>query len=172
MILSVISIICLLFSLYHSGKSFVNVIQGYLALRKIDGYQYPGIKCENMSFSVMPHVISIALDGLLVYCFVKFENYAELLEMTWAMWVFRGLIIVYILTMLVNFSVLFFDKYAYLTYQGMVHITGVMEFNKCRFAWEKSDEELSQYLLVYVEKPNKSFRFRVMENLDKAHKMV
>ena len=77
-----------------------------------------------------------------------------------------------IFSILIHVVAVCFDKYAYLTYQGMVHIFGVLEFNKCSFTWEQSDEELSKYLLVHEEKSKNAFRFRIMENLEKAHEMV
>lgn len=172
MFLEIISIVCLIYSLYSSGKLLINIIGGYVELRKIDGLRYPGIKCENMSFSVMSYLISIFLDVVLIYCFVKLETTAEQLESMWSMWMFRGLILVQIISLLAHVIVLFYDKYAYLTYRGMVHITGVMEFEKCRFAWEQSEEELSQYILVYKEKSNHAFRFHVTEEIEKAHEMV
>ena len=91
---------CLLFSLYHSGKLFVNVIRGYLELRKMDGYRYPGIKCENMSFSVMSYVVSVCLEGVVTYCCIQMKDTVEQLGIMWSVWMFRGLIVVSILTIL------------------------------------------------------------------------
>ncbi|MBO5241612.1 MAG: hypothetical protein J6B19_02975 [Lachnospiraceae bacterium] len=172
MFLGILSVVCLLYSLYHYGKLLISIARGYMALRQIEGYRYPGIKCENQSFNLMAYIVTIFLEVVVLFCICQLEDSTERMGMLWSMWIFRGLILAQIISILAHVIAVCFDKYAYLTYQGMVHIFGVMEFHKCSFTWEQSDEELSEYLLVHEEKTKKTFRFRVIEDLEKAHEMV
>ena len=172
MFLQIFSLVCLLYTLYHYGKLLISIARGYMALRKIDGYRCPGIKCENQSFNLMSYVFIIFIEVVMLCCICYLKDTAEQLGVVWSVFIYRGLIIAQIISILIHVIAVCFDKYAYLTYQGMVHIFGVLEFDKCSFTWEQSNEELSKYLLVHEEKSKKAFRFRIMENLEKAHEIV
>jgi hypothetical protein len=120
----------------------------------------------------MSYIFIIFIEVVVLCCICYLKDAAEQLGVVWSVFIYRGLILAQIISILIHAIAVCFDKYAYFTYQGMVHIFGVMEIYKCSFIWEQSDEELSQYLLVHDKKSKNAFRFRVIEDLEKAHEMV
>lgn len=161
-----------MYCLFVYSRLMIDIISGYVELKKVKASPYQGIKCENISFKLKNYMISIFFDILLIYCFLQLCDSAEKLGVDWSMWVYRFLVIVQILSALAHIIVAFFDEYAYLTPLGMVHITGVMKPDKSRYAWEEREDGLSTNLMVYKGKTETPFRFKVLERLEVAHEMV
>ena len=171
-ILRVISVVCVVYCLYVYTRLMIDIISGFVELKKVKASPYQGIKCENISFKLKNYIINIFFDVLFIYCFIQLCDSSEKLGIEWSMWIYRFLVIVQILSALAHIIVAFYDEYAYLTPQGMVHITGVMKPAKSRYTWEESEDGLSSNLLVYRAKSEVPLRFKVLDRLEVAHEMV
>ena len=171
-LLRIIAMVCVAYSLYVYSRLMISIISGFMELRKLDASPYQGIKCKNLSYKVQNYVISIFFEVLFIYCFIRLYRWSESVDIEWTMWIYRLLILVQILSILAHVIVAFYDDFAYLTPQGIVHITGVMRPEDCRYTWEECEEGLSSSLLVYKGKQDSPFRFQVLDRLDVAHEVV
>lgn len=172
-LLQIISVLCAIYSGYHSGKIVIDMINGNRALRKISMQDVRRIRCINLLNNPKVYLTSAVLDLVMIYCFYKMYIYTKLVGYTLGTIMFILLIAVWIISLITHIVALMTDKYGYLTEEGMVHFLGTMKFENCRFVWEQQpDGRLANILLIYKPKAKTPMRFQFEEDLEEAHEIT
>lgn len=147
--------------------------KGNLAKGKLKNSATQRIVCDNLLYNKKSYIFNIIFSLIILYCFYKLFHYSIALNIAVAKVLYGLLIVMQLLELFMYGIALFNDRYAYLTADGVIACIGILTPKDCSFSWELHDTgEMPDVLLVYKKGMKVPYRFRIIDNRERAHEMV
>ena len=164
----------LLFGLYTTGINVKMVFQGCMAMQRISREEIRNVRCRNVIYNAKGLVLLILVTVVEIYCFYELMKLSKALHLSWSIFCYTTLIIIYAISLVLHIIESFMGKYAYLTAEGIAYFMGDIKFVTARILWEPAGVEgrLPNVLQVYPPKAKNPIRLEFDEDLELAHELT
>lgn len=132
------------------------------------------IIAKTLLYNLKQYIFHVVFLMFFWYLIARVFRFIMLLDDVWTLGIYIGVYVVFILDIVSYVTMIFHDRYSYLTAEGVMTSVAVLRWEKFDFAWQQpANGELSQVLMVSTPKDNVPYRFEFScVDCKRAHDIV
>ena len=132
------------------------------------------IIAKTLLYNLKQYIFRVVFLMFFWYLIARVFRFIMLLDDVWTLGIYIGVYVVFILDIVSYVTMIFHDRYSYLTEEGVMTSVAVLRWEKFDFPWQQpANGELSQVLMVSTPKDNVPYRFEFSRvDCKRAHEIV